>query len=208
MPRRNSTKQIARHTRNQLFGVGDITSALTEQWDRVVAEFQAKREELSQAEFDLYNVEAYARNDPKDLAEWNSLYTKILYAQRAMDAIASGAAGVSNTWQTIKSWFGMSGIGGIGVLPAIPIATLAALTAAATIAISSTYTFIAYINSKTDRYSQLVGDGVDPVIAAREAAREAAETTGYSLPAQISKTAMWLALAAGAIVILPRVMKK
>ncbi len=208
MPKLSPIRRIAKHTRTQLFGVGDVSDAIAAQWDNAIAAFQAKRDEITNAEAALWAVEPLSRASNEDGDGFVKAMDRLQAVATAMDAVASGASYTADTWSTVKSWFGLSGVGGIGVIPAIPLATLAALTGAAIVAINTTYGFIAYINSKTDTFSQLVNAGVDPITANKEATKTAEQISGYTLPAHIAKIAMWVTLGLGIVFIAPRLMKK
>lgn len=203
-------RQIARHTRRQLFGVSGVFDDLRAQWDNAIAEFQANRAALDQSESDLYAVYDYVQNDQQDLDEWHKQLNRVMASQATMDSVASAVSTVAQWWQDFKDTVGMSGAGGLagglGLLPAFPITlgALIAIIAGAGAVIAGVASYITYVNTKRDRVQQLIDNGVDPVQAVKTATDEAQATSGFSFGGTVEKTVMWLAIGGIGMMVLPR----
>lgn len=81
-----------------LFGMSGIGDDLRAQWQATIADFQAKRVALDQAEQDLYAVYDTAVVDSTDAAEWGRNLQKIKSAQSTMDGVASAVATIADYW--------------------------------------------------------------------------------------------------------------
>ena len=209
----NDIRKVVRHTGRQLFGVGFVDD-LRARRSAAIAEFQQRRAELDQAEQDLYAVWDYAAQNETDSAEWTRVFNKIHSQKSAMDAIAGAVSTVADYWNSATDFFGLSGMRSSGALGALPLAfpltlgAVLALVAAATTAISAAYGFIRYINSKTDRYSQLIAAGVDPVEANKEATDTAVRESGYTLAAHVERIVLYGAIALLGVFLVPKLLRK
>jgi hypothetical protein len=134
-----------------------------------------------------------------------------------MDAVANVVTTISDWWKSATDFFGLSGMkssglaGSLGALvPVFPITigALLSLIAGATAALTAAYAFIRYINAKTDRFSQLVNAGVDPVEANRQATATAQAEAGYSFGARLERVMMFVTIAVAAVFLLPELMRK
>lgn len=195
-------RTVARRTRRQLFGAGMGT--LAGAWDDTLAAFQQKRMELDQAESDLWTAEFKSQISEDDRAAWRDALSRVQQVKAAMDRTGAIITGASDAWQSTTDFFGLNGVNigrTLGALPfALPtVAGLAGLIAAATAAITIAYSLIAYVNSKTDRFSQLVNAGVDAVTANAEATKTAQAESGYSLPARIEGIVKYAVLGIGVV---------
>lgn len=206
--------QVARSTRHALFGLGGIWDDLKSQWDAAVADFQARRLELDQAESALYAVADAAREDPDDTAEWERVFAQVNAAKSGMDAVAGTLTQIAEWWSTFNEWSGFAGprnglAGRLGIaLPAFPLtlAMIVGLIAGASAAIAAAYGFVSYVNLKTGRVNQLIAAGVPAVEAVEIATREAQATSGYSFGARMEKIVMWGALGLAAVFVLPKLL--
>lgn len=213
-------RRIARRSRTALFGVGSLTDDLKAQWDDAIAQYQQTRQDLDQAESDLYAVQmdAYNSPDPQDWEEWQSAFSKVNAAKSTMDAIADAVQTAVSYWNTATDWvgglFGVSrrqGIAGaLGLLPAIPITLggLLAVIAGGAAAVTAAYAFIAYINAKTSKYQQYVDSGMPQDQAAEQARKDAQQESGYTFGARIERIVFYVALGAVALIVLPKVMNR
>src|SRR5574340_671305 len=142
-----------------------IIASFQQKFQDAVNALDSKVAELNDTEAALFAVQLQASLDQTDTAEWQAQYDKVLAAQSTVQAAQNAVNEVSNWWNGIKSYFGMSGL---GLLPTIPWGTIALITAGtAAIAaiIASANAFIDRMNIKAwnaenIRRSQ---EGLDPL---------------------------------------------
>lgn len=201
---KNDIRRIAKHTRNQLFGIGDLSDDVKAQWDSAIADFQNKRMQLTQLETQLYQMQSQAAMSD-DYDGWNKALNKVLDAESRMDTVADAVSSAADYWANIKTsvsntydsistgegdpntyygglLFGLSRkqMRGLGLAPlaAVPISlvVLAGIIASAAIAISSATAYISYLS--------VGGKGKSPLNS-------------------ISDIAMYAAIAAVAVFVIP-----
>lgn len=207
---KNDIRRIAKHTRTQLFGVRGVTDDIKAQWDSAIADFQAKRAQLSQLETQLYQLQGQAAYSD-DYEGWNIALNKVLNAESVMDSVAGAVSAAADYWASAKNTavdfyndisgssdidpntyygglFGVSSkrkLKGLGLAPfaAIPISlvVLAGVIATAVTAIAAATSYISYLS--------VGGKGKSPL-------------------AQISDTAMYVMIAALAVFVLPKLLNR
>lgn len=142
-----------------------IIAGFRQRFQDAVNALDAKVTELNDVEARLFNVRMQADLDEADAAEWQTQYNKVLAAQSTVQAAQNAVNEVSNWWNGIKSYFGMSGL---GLLPAIPWGTIALITAgtaAIAAVIYSANQFIDRMNIKAwnDENIRRSQEGLDPL---------------------------------------------
>ena len=211
----NDIHAVARFTRKQLFGVGNLVDDARAQWDSAIVQFQNARAQLDTSAQQLSANYALAARDPTDLEEWARLENRVTALMIAMDAVASSVSTVADWWRSATGFFNLAGmkkqgvLGALGLIPAFPITVgaLLAFVSSASVLVPAVAVFVTYLVMKRDRVQQLIDAGIDPLKATEAATEEAQKTSGYTFGARLEKIVMWSALGLVAMFVLPQLLK-
>jgi hypothetical protein len=200
--------------------LGQITPATAAQkvaWYDLLGRWREKAVQFEQAQAYLSGQASFAaKQSPALQAEYRAMVTRaavlkarivdVSNALRAVEGWLKGAYSVAvEPWvqagARIREWLGLSGLSGLAALPAlIPVAVVSAALAAVAYFLTD---FLA-LRAKFEEIRRLTETGLTPA----EAAAIVAKTGGPGLFGGLQTTLMWVALAAAALFILPRLMKK
>ncbi len=205
----NDIRKIAKYTRNQLFGVGSLTDDIRAQWDSAIADFQAKRVALDDAEQQLYAAhDAALASDDYD--GWGIAFNKVQNAKARMDAIAGAVSGAADYWAGAKNsaaeWYqdfsgssdvdpntysgilyGLTGTRSVKKARGMGFAPLAAVPISMVVVIGVIATAVAALSAAASYISYLSVGG-----------------KGKSPLSQISDSFMWIAFGLAAVFVLPK----
>ena len=214
--RRNPRKRVggfrspSKMVGNYLDGIGEVTDN-----DSVIEQFKTKLAEFRAAYASLVSARSIAAQHPALMAEYQALINRGGNILNSVNGVLSKLEGawdvVSGTseaaWENIKTFIGMQGDtddnDGLGFIPIIIAGAALAVIALITSWIADAVSF----RRKLDAVQKLTLQGI-PLDEAARSVQGLSSIGEKSISGNLSSMAMWAAIAAFAIFVLPKLLER